>query len=176
MDSVATGAVQFLSGFTDVTSLLGSFSVSDPIVANQGKPWLFSDNNAGVLARVEGTQQSAIVCVDFGGWSTPIPVSTWRFRRLRVDIWTDPLRDTGNNITESSVYTANRCLAVFAAVQYHLQRVDPQVQVWGDMVTTGCSLLTEPQPSPVTDGDFLLRATAYYGVSFSGWTDVTPLP
>lgn len=173
MDDVGTGAVRYLSQFADVTSLLGFFPVSDPNPSNAGQPWLFSDTTAGVLARLEGTSQCAVVCSDFGGWTAPAPLGTGRFRRLRVDIWVDPLRDVNNNVLESSSLTTNRGLAVFNAVQFRLHRTNPDTVTWGDLVTYGCQLLTEPQFTVVPDGDYLQSAPAYFGVMFSGWTDAS---
>jgi hypothetical protein len=173
VDDVAGGAVKYLSQFSDITSLLGSFSAGDVNAANAGKPWLFSDLNAGVLNVMEGTSASAIVCGDGGGWDAPVPMATARFRRLRVDIWTDPLRDASSNVLETSALTANRGLAVFNAVQFRLQRTDPDAVFWGDMCTIGCQLLTDIQFLPMPDGDWMLRGTAYYGVGFSGWSDAT---
>jgi hypothetical protein len=170
MDDVATGGVKFLSQFADVTALLGSFPLSDP-PSFAGKPWLFSDMNQGVLKVMEGTSAAALVCADFGGWEVPVPGATARYRRLRVDIWIDPQRDAGQNVAESSSVTANRGMAVFNAVQFRLQRTDPDAVFWGDLCTIGCQLLTEPVFQPVADGDLMLRGTAYYGVEFSGWSD-----
>ena len=100
MDDVGTGAVKYLAAFTDVTSLLGSFPLTDgPSFA--GKPWLFSDMNQGVLKVMEGTSAAAVVCADFGGWEVPTPGATARYRRLRLDMWIDPARDGGQNVTES---------------------------------------------------------------------------
>jgi hypothetical protein len=171
VQDVASGAVVYLGQHAGVTSLLGSFSLTDPNVSNQGRPWLFSDNSPGVLATLEGSSAAAIVCSDFGGWAVPEPFGTLRFRRLRVDIWIDPARDGASNVTESSSITANRGMAVFAAVQFVLQRTDADAVFWGDMCTNDCHLLTEPQFLPVPDGDMLLRGSAYYGVSFTGWSD-----
>jgi hypothetical protein len=171
VDDVASGSVRYLSQFSDVTSLLGAFSLSDPNSGFAGKPWLFSDTNQGVLKVMEGSSASAVVCGDFGGWAVPPQLGTARYRRLRVDIWTDPLRDAQSNVTETSSLTANRGLAVFAAVQFRLQRTDPDAVLWGDLCTNGCQLLTEPEFQPVADGDWLLRGTAYYGVEFTGWSD-----
>lgn len=176
MDDVARGAVKFLSGFSDVTSLLGSFPLNDPVGGNAGKPWLFSDNrnmdgSPGMLTRVEGTSKAALVCSDFGSWDVPPALGTLRFRRLRVDIWIDPNRDANSNIIDSSSITSNRGLAVFAAVQFRLQRTDPDTVLWGDLVTVGCQLLVDAVFTPVTDGDGLQRGTAYYGVAASGWSD-----
>lgn len=171
MDNVGSGAVKYLGTFPDVTSLLGSFPLTDPSPGLAGKPWLFSDNNQGILKVMEGTSSAGIVCGDFGGWDVPPPMGTIRMRRLRVDIWIDPLRDVNANVIETSSITAGRGMEVFNAVQFRLHRTDPDTVTWGDLVTTGCQLLTDPQFLPVTDGDWLLRGTAYYGVQFSGWSD-----
>jgi hypothetical protein len=168
VDDVASGAVRYLAGFGDVTSLLGVFPAGTP---NAGMPWLFADNNQQSLAVVEGTQQAAIVLGDFGGWDAPAPMATARFRRLRADIWVDPLRDAANNVIETSSLTANRGMAVFNAVQFRLQRTDPDAVFWGDLCTIGCQLLTDIRFLPVSDGDWLQRGTAYYGVGFTGWSD-----
>jgi hypothetical protein len=171
-DDVATGAVKYLSQFPDVTGLLGSYPLSDPITANAGQPWLFSDSVQGVFQTMEGTSSAAVVCGDYGGWDIPPPLGTVRFRRLRVDVWVDPVRDAQRNVLESSSLTTNRGLALFAAVQFHLQRTDPDAVFWGDLCTVGCQLLTDIQFLPVPDGDWLQRGTAYYGVTASGWSDV----
>ena len=173
MDDVASGAVRYLTQFADVTAMLGSFSLSDPQTANAGRPWLFADNNQGVLATMEGSSAAAVVCGDFGGWDVPPMLGTLRFRRLRVDVWVDPLRDANRSVTETSSLTTNRGLAVFAATQFRLQRTDNDAIFWGDLCTVGCQLLTDIQFTPVPDGDWLQRGTAYYGVACSGWSDAS---
>jgi hypothetical protein len=174
MDDVGTGCWVYLGQFSDVTSLLGAFPGDDPVSANAGKPWLFTDTAGDqVLVRVEGTSSCAVVLGDFGGWGVPPQLGTQRFRRLRVDIWVDPLRDADQSVTETSEATTNRGLAVFNAIQFRLQRTDPDLVFWGDMATNGCQLLTEPQFAAVPDGDWCQRGTAYYGVSFTGWSDAS---
>jgi hypothetical protein len=172
-NDVASGAVAYLSGFSDVTSLLGSYSGSDPNPGFAGRPWLFSDSNQGVLQVMEGSSAAALVLGDYGGWDVPPPLGTIRFRRLRLDVWVDPLRDASANVTETSSITDNRGLAVFAAVQFRLQRTDPDAVFWVDLCTIGCQLLTDIQFTPVPDGDWLRRGTAYFGVQCSGWSDAT---
>jgi hypothetical protein len=171
VDDVGTGAVRFLAGCSDVTSLLGSFSGTDPIAANAGQPWLFSDTAQGVLTRVKGTQAAALVCADYGGWAVPQPMATARFRRLRVDIWVDPIRDGNGSTAESSSVTTNRGLKIFAALQFRLQRTDSDAVFWGDLCTVGCQLLTDVTFTAVPDGDWMQRGTAYYGVTCTGWSD-----
>jgi hypothetical protein len=169
VDDVASGCVQFLAQFPDVTSLLGSFSLTDPVTANQGKPWIF---NSDPLVTLEGSSAAALVCSDSGGWQPPPQLGTWRFGRLSLQVYIDPARDANRNITETSAITKTRGDAVFNAVQFRLQRTNPDSVAWGDLVTTGCQLLSDGPWLPVPDGDHLLVKQAFYGVSWSGWTDV----
>lgn len=168
MDDVGSGAAKYLSGFSDVTSLLGSFSLTDPVTGNQGQPYLF---NSDLLVDLKGTTAAALVLSDFGGWSAPPMLGSQRFRRLRVDVYQDALRDAEGNVSVSTEGMVNLANAVFNAVQRHLHRRDPDTVVWGDLVTFACQLITEPQFVKVPDGDWGMLGTAYYGVSYSGWTD-----
>lgn len=173
-DTVATGARQWLVQFTDITSVLGSFPLSDPIIANQGKPFLFTGDLFIDIRTYPGT--TAVVLTDYGGWTVPQPISTWRFRRLRVDIYVDPTRDSTGNIIESSSITEARGMDVFRAFESRLHRRDLDTILWGDMVTLQAQLLTEPQffqmPQASGSGLSTQLGTAFYGVTFSGWTDV----
>lgn len=170
MDDISSGAVQYLAAFPDVTSLLGAFSSTDPITANQGRPWIFA---ADPLVTFEGSSAAGLVCADLGGWQAPPQLGTWRFGRLAISLYIDPARDTSRNVTETSALTINRGNQIFAAVQFRLQRTDPAVLVWGDMVTTSCQLLSDGPWAPVPDGDHLLVKQAYYGVSWAGWADAS---
>lgn len=170
MDNVASGGVKFLSQFTDFTGLLGAFPGNDPVTANQGKSWLF---NGDILVNIKGTSAAAVVLSDAGGWSVPVPYSTMRFRRLRVDVWVDALRDSGGNITETSGDTGGRGMGVFNAAHFHLQRTDSDVVFWGDLSTLACQLLTEPLFARIPDGDWGQLGTAYYGLTLAGWSDAT---
>jgi hypothetical protein len=179
VDGAATGAWYFLSQFEDVTSLLGSFSGADPNPANAGQPWLFSDTESNdMLARVQGTSQAAVVLAGFGQWAGPAAMSGQQFPRLRVDIWVDPARDAGGNITESAIYTASRGLAVAQAIHHRLQRKDSDSVMFGDMCTIGCQALTFPPQftritPPAGGGDWLQRGFAYYGLTVAGWTSAS---
>lgn len=171
-DDVGTAAWKYLSPQASVAAVLGAFSESDSNPTIAGKPYLFSGN---MLVTIKGTQASAAVVSDYGGWSLPPVLGGQRFRRLRLDVWTDPTRDAAGNINVTESNTVNRCLHVFNAFHNLLQRPDMDTQTWGDMVTFSCQILTEPTPAQVSDGDSqgvgLVMGTAFYGVSFSGWTD-----
>lgn len=167
-DDIGSGAAKYLSQFSDVTALLGSFPGNDPVTGNQGKPWLF---NANILVDIKGSSAAALVLSDFGGWTPPPGMSGARNRRLRVDIYQDAQRDGLGNIVQSDAATVNAANHVFNVVHLHLQRRDSDTVTWGDMVTYACQLLTEPDPARLPDGDWAMLGTAVYGVSFSGWTD-----
>jgi hypothetical protein len=171
MDDVGSAAVQFLSGVSAITSLLGAFSESDPVQANQGVPYIFLENPLVVL---QGSGQASLVCSVMGGWSTPVPGFTARFTRLSLEFYVDPQRDSSLNITESPGLTILRGERLFSVVNSYLHRRDSDAQVWGDLVTTGCTLLSEGQwiQLPTADGDWLQHKQAFYGITSSGWTDV----
>ena len=168
MDDVGGGAVQYLVTFADVKALVGAFASNDPNPGFANQPWIFKDDP---LARLEGTGSSAIVCSYAGGWSEPTSLTTARYNRLSVELWTDPLRDASNNIVETSGVTKQRMQTLFNTVNLHLHRTNPDMVMWGDLRTVGCQLITEPQPYPIPDGDGLLRGQAYYGVSWFGSSD-----
>lgn len=172
-DTAATGARQWLVQFPDITSALGSFSASDPNAGNASKPFLFTNDLFIDIRSYPGT--TAVVLSDYGGWTVPQPVNTWRFRRLRADFYVDPLRDAEGNATESSSLTEQRGMDVFRIFQARLHRRDLDTVLFGDMVTLQSQLLTEPQftQMPQASGSGLSTqvGTAYWGVAFSGFTD-----
>jgi hypothetical protein len=171
VDDVASGAVQFLAGISAVTGLLGAFPGTDPVVANQGRPYIFLENPLVVL---QGSSLASLVCSDAGSWSNAIPYGTQRFTRLSVEFYVDPQRDANLNVTETPGATKLRGEALFATVNSFLHRRDADVQVWGDMVTASCVLLAEGEFAqvPQPDGDWLAYKQAYYGVGMTGWVDV----
>lgn len=167
-DDIGSGAAKYLSTFSDVTVLLGSFSATDPVTGNQGRPYLF---NTDMLVDLKGTSQAAIVVSDFGSWTPPQGLSQARNRRLRVDIYQDAQRDSLGNIVQSNAATVNAVSHIFNTVHRHLQRTDADTILWGDLVTYWCQVLTEPVATRIPDGDWGMMGSAVYGVSFSGWTD-----
>lgn len=169
MDTISGAAVAYLSGVEAVTSLLGTFT--DP--TNSGEPYLFDSD---ILVTLEGTSQAAVVLTSAGIMQTPPQLGSQRFERLSVEIYADPQRDSDRNVIVSSALTIQRVEAIFSQVHAVLQRLDPDLQVWGDMVTASCQLLAENQAMPVSDGDLMQRKQAFYGVLVTGWTDVVLTP
>jgi hypothetical protein len=171
-DDVASGAYWFLTSQSDVTAVVGAFPADDP--DNAGVPWIFVRNVATRLETasiIKGTQAVALVCCFMGQAATPNASSTARSQRLEVDIWVDPLRDSMGNVTNPSE-TESRGLNVFSVIDSHLHRVatDQNTVVWGNLVTTGSTRMTEPVWYPVPDGDGLIRGACFYEVACFGNT------
>lgn len=170
MDDLASGAYQYLTGFSDIMALVGSFPADDPV--NPGIPWVFQRN---IFARMEtasiakGSQAVALVCIYAGQFQAALDSNTARFQRLELDIWVDPLRDSFGQVTDPTE-TETRGLAVWQTCDSHLHRVatDQNTQLWGDLVTTTCIRMAEPVWAPVPEGDGLIRGAAYYAVATYG--------
>lgn len=178
MDTVASAAVKYLGTLADVTALLGAYPSTDTI--NAGKPFVFGGD---IGYTMQGTGAVALVCQNFGTYTTAPDLTTWMAFRLAVVIWVDPARDSGNNIIESSITTQSRGHAVFTKMNFHLHRTNGDRQQWGDMLTTSSRLLTGPQFVPAEDSGAVARGmspgttshpqigVAYYGVTVFGYTD-----
>ncbi len=176
MDNVASAAVKYILTLSDVVALLGSYPVTDPIAANAGKPWVFSEDT---FTTVEGTGLVALVCSDDGTYSVAPPLTTPQFHRLAIAIWADPARDTRGNIAESAGATIARGKAVFTTLNFHLHRTTGDSQMWGDMRVSVSQLLTGPKFFSVPDVGQLedlgsgtsskpQRGVAYYGITAFG--------
>lgn len=170
MDSVASGAIQYLSGITDITNLLGKFAADDPNVSFRGQPYLFNDN---LIVTLKGTSQIAFVLSDYGGWGLPMPLTTPRYSRLSVEIYVDPHRDAGGQVTETGGIVSSRGMSAWFTVDKYLHRTSGDSQIWGDVVATTCQRLTSPQFTRLPDGDGMLRGQAFYGVNDFGFIDST---
>lgn len=164
MDSVSQAAVAYLSGLPDLVSKFGAFTD----LANAGVPWIFDSD---LIVTLEGTGQAALVLTSSGIMQTPPQLGSQRFERLMVELYVDPQRDVNRNVTVTSAFTLRTVEALFTLVHQVLQRLDPDTQVWGDMVTNACQQLGESQADRVSDGDQMFRKQAFYGVGVVGWLD-----
>lgn len=151
-DDIVQGAVKWLQNFPDVRAVLGGTDSS---------PWLFQ-HQLWVVA--EGTQSTAAVIIDAGGWGGPNPHNTMRFPRLSLEISADPIRDAGNNIIDPGEVN-RRIKHAYRVIDAHLHRPQGGEQWWGQIRTIGCTRLIEPSVYPVPAGGGLLRLTATYAVT-----------
>jgi hypothetical protein len=169
LDNPASGAVQYLSSFSQITSLVGAFSSSDAITANASLPYIFLDD---LLVDLKGTSASALVLSTAGSMGAAAPMSTARPERLLVEIYSDFLRDASRNIIETSGNTIQRMEQLFDYVHAVLHRTSSQPVVWGDLITVGCTLISKGQPAMIPDGEGAMqRLQSFYEVDCFGWTD-----
>lgn len=152
-DDLVQGAVKWLLGQPTVTAVLGTTA--------EGSPLLFQHS---LWVKVEGTQSTAAVISRAGGWAGANPHNTLRFPRLSLELYTDPLRDAGNNVVEPGE-SWRRIEAAFSAFDKLLHRPAPTTQMWGTVRTVGSLRQTEPVVYPVPDGDGVLRLQAFYGIA-----------
>jgi hypothetical protein len=152
-DHLIQGVVKWLQGFPDVTAVVGAFA--------DNKPYLFQTN---LWVTMEGTQSTAAVLYRAGGWAGPNQHNTMRFPRLGLEVYADPIRDNGNNVTDPGE-AGRRIEAAYKAIDTRLHRSQGGTQMWGTVRTLGCTRLGEPDVLPVKDGGGLLVLTAFYGVS-----------
>jgi hypothetical protein len=178
MDTIASGAVKYISTLTDVTALLGSFPSTSP--HNAGKPFIF---NTDIVGSMEGTGAVALVLNDAGTYSVAPPLQTPLHFRLQITFWVDPARDSANNIIESAGKTIARGKHVWQVLNTHLHRTTGDAQMWGDLRAATSQLLAGPQFFGATDvGQARVAITgttsrpqigvAYYGVGVFGYSDV----
>ncbi len=152
-DDIVQGAVKYLKGFSDVLAVLGA----DP---DTSAPYLYQHD---LWTTVEGSQSTAAVVSYLGSWAGANEHNTMRFPRISLDIWADPLRDAGGNITQpGEVY--RRLLAAWNVFDLRLHRPASAAVMWGTVRTLGCTRLAEPFIDPITDGDGIRRLQCLYGV------------
>jgi len=153
-DDIVQGAVKWLSSFDDVVAVLSTYG--------DGTPYLFQRK---LWIDMEGSQGTAAVIRCVGGWAGANTYNTMRFPRLCLELWADPIRDAGGNISEpGEVY--RRLSDAFQVIDARLHRPQAGEQMWGTIRTVACSRLTEPdEPFPIPDGDGLLRTITFYAVT-----------
>lgn len=153
-DTIAQGAVMYLSGFDDVLDVLGTFP-------NTTTPYLFQQS---LWVAMEGTSSTAAVLSRAGGWAGPNVHNTLRFPRLQLEMYCDPLRDDDGNVTDPAE-AERRIEAAYRVLDSHLHRPQSGIQMWGAVRTIACARQVEPVVYPVPDGGGLLRLLVFYGVT-----------
>ena len=82
--------------------------------------WIFDETPIGV--KVEGSQRSWIVVNEDGTWTTPNEHNTLGFPRIKIDIWSDPIRNADGSVKQFNARTKIKAIAKL--VNKHLHTVD----------------------------------------------------
>lgn len=161
LDDVVQGCTVYLLGIPSLVNLVGS------TVGQYGTiPWIFQEDFTApeqVQTTVQGTSSAAVVVSDAGTWGVPNMNNTLENPRIRIDIWSDPPRDALKNITDP-LEARTKAKQIFDCLNKYLHRPQGGAEQWGDVITTGCYRLGEPIYVPMKDSDYIVLATAYYGV------------
>lgn len=153
-DDLVQGCVKSLLGFPDVRAVLGTYP-------GTATPYLFQHR---LWVTMEGSQSTAAVILDGGGWAGANMHNRMSFPRISLEISADPIRDANNNITDPG--EANRRIhAAYKALDARLHRPAGGEQQWGSIRTLDCTRLGEPMVAAVPDGGGLLRLIVAYGVT-----------
>lgn len=154
VDDITQGTVKYLLTVPAITALTGQ--------VNPSTPWIFQDV-IPQLVTVEGSQQSAIVISQRGGWAAPNEHNNMAFPRMAVDIFVDPLRDSANNVTDRAE-ARRRAYYIHKIVNKYLHIPSGFDMMWGDVRVISSVASNTFDVNPVPDGDGVLRGTTYYSV------------
>jgi hypothetical protein len=153
-DDLVQGCVKWLLDEDDVHRVLGVFPQTNV-------PWLYQHT---LWNRIEGTQSQAAVIARAGGWAGANDYNTLRFPRLSLEIYVDPIRDSGGNQTMPGE-TNRRIEQVWRVFDNLLHRPSPDTVMWGDIRVITSTRLGEPTVYVVPDGDGSLRLQQYYAIT-----------
>lgn len=151
-DDLVRGAVKYLKSLPDVVSLVGS---------TNGVPWIYDSSN---LVSVQNSQAMSIVVHNGGPWASPTPGQTGEFPKLGIDIWSDPPRDDSGQVAKPREARVSADW-LYHVLDFHLNRTDVGVVMFGDVWTFGCTRLSAISYLPVLPSDDgVITGTAWYGV------------
>lgn len=151
-DDLLSAAQQHLASQAPLTALLGSDTTFDT--------YIFREE---LLAPIETTGQAALCLLQQNQWAEPNVHNTLRFPTLVVEIYVDPTRDSEGNPTTTSV--SDRIDSIFRVVDQYLHRPQGGEQLWGDLLTYGCSRASEPDRFPWADVDKTQVVRVTYNVN-----------
>ena len=99
-DDAVQAIWRYLSGISDITSLLG--------YSDDGTPFIYNGSTDRSYHDMAGTSACAVMVSSAGSWAGPNTDNTAQFPRICVQVWSDAPRDSSNNVTSP---TENRTRA-----------------------------------------------------------------
>lgn len=152
-DDIVQGCAKMLTQKLDVVAALGTDSEGNVLLRQYGL-WM----------QMEGTQSTAAVIGNDGGWAGPNLHNTLRFPRITVDVYADPRRDAGGNLRDPGE-VRRRINHAYQVIDRYLHRPEGGAEMWGSIRTLACARTIEPVITSVPDGGGLLRLFVAYGVT-----------
>lgn len=155
-DDVVSGAVKFLLVQPEILEAVSSY-----IIGGQNTPGIFQYRT---WTNIEGSSTTCAVLSSDGGWAGANMHNTLRFPRLTCNIWADPMRDAGRNVTDPGE-VMRRCFAVYKVFDKYLHRTGGPEVYFGTLRIISSVRLTEPTILVVPDGDGLVRCQTTYAIT-----------
>lgn len=156
-DDIVSGGVKFLLAQPECVA-----AVSTYIIGGRQVPGIFGYRPWNDT--IEGTSTTCAVLSSEGGWAGANLHNTLRFPRLTLNIWADPQRDGGHNVT-SQPEVMRRSFNVFRVFDRFLHRTGGDAVMFGTLRVVSSTRLTEPSVLTVPDGDGLVRLQTSYAVT-----------
>lgn len=122
--------------------------------------WIFDSK---LQVRMENTQRCAIVVSYAGGWTAPQDSNTFNFPQVVVDIWADPTRKSDHSVSVDDA--RDKCFTVYKKVFQALHLLDRRDIQFGDTRIISSEALSEPELSPVTNGNGAYMLRCRFGIS-----------
>lgn len=155
-DDIVSGAAKYLKAQPEILEAVSSY-----LIGGQNTPGIFQYRT---WATIEGSSTTCAVLSSDGGWAGANLYNTLRFPRLTCNIWADPMRDPGRNVTDSGE-VMRRCFAVYKVFDKYLHRTGGPEVYFGTLRIISSVRLTEPTILVVPDGDGLVRCQTTYAIT-----------
>ena len=125
--------------------------------------WLYQWETHGVA--VQGSGRGLVVVSERAGWASPNRHNTLAFPRLQFEVYTDLDRERGMPDFKTA---QARAKDIFHVIDARCHRVDAGGFTWGDgngeLRIVGSVRSSEPETTPVPDGDGAQRLLVTYDV------------
>jgi hypothetical protein len=150
-DDLVSGAATYLLSIAEVTAAVGR---------EKGNILIFQRD---FPINMENRDDVAIVVTDAGPWGNGNDYNTIEPRRLGIQIWAGPIRDSDEDVVEKNE-TFRRANAVYKIVDRYLHRVGGKEQWWGSIRTVSSRRFGGYDAYETPDGNGVVIGTQVYGV------------
>jgi hypothetical protein len=150
-DDLVSGAAGYLFSITEIIALLGEFD---------DQPMIFQRD---IPTNMELSDATCLVVTDAGPWGTGNDYNTIEPRRLGIQLWTGPIRNSQGAIDENNeAYRRN--YQIYKVVDKYLHRVSGKDQWWGSIRSVSSRRFGGYDSYLIPDGNGIVVGTQIYGV------------